>query len=97
MVTPAGSDTKGGVARRERLLRDLPAALQKEEARIFAAAKRLDASGDRLKADLLFELSRKAFHALQEIERSRRSAEGLDDALERGNQMLFRLGGVGTP
>lgn len=91
MATPAGSESKGGQARRERLLRDLPGALEREEKRVFAAAKRIEATGDKARAALLFDASRKAYQALEDVRRAQSGGSGLDEALERANQMLTRI------
>jgi hypothetical protein len=91
VVSPAGNQTRGGKERLDRLRRDLPALLDKEEKRVFAAAKRAEAAGDRPKAELLFDASRKAFQASQDIQRGVLGQVDLDEALERANQTLMRL------
>jgi hypothetical protein len=89
MAIPPGVETRGGLARRERLLLDLPAALEKEEARIFAAAKRIEATGDRARAALYFELSRQAYDTQRQLRESGRGVG--DEDLERAHRLFVRL------
>jgi hypothetical protein len=91
IVVTAGLRSKGAQLRRERLMRDLPRALQAEEARTFAAAKRQEAAGVPAEAQRLFGLSRTAFQAQEEIRRAQERGQGLDLALERGSQVLLRI------
>lgn len=73
------------------MLQDLPRALEVQEARIFAAAKRAEAAGDKARAVLLFDLSRQAYHARERIRAAAHGRPGLDEALEQGNQLCTRL------
>lgn len=89
MAIPPGVETRGGLARREKLLQDLPAALGKEEARIFAAAKRIESTGDRARADLLFEMSRQAYDMQRRLRDAGRGVG--DEELERAHRLFVRL------
>ena len=73
------------------MLQDLPRALEVQEARVFAEAKRAEAAGDRSRAELLFDLSRQAFQARQRVLAAAAGRPGLDEALERANQLCTRL------
>jgi hypothetical protein len=94
VALPAGLGSKGANARRERLQARLPGELAREEARLFAAAKRFEAQGDAEKARHLFGLSREAYLAAQAIEAAREGGDEpvLDEALEAGQRLLNRLG-----
>lgn len=90
MASPAGSRTRGGRERRSRLIEELPRALESQEARLFALAKRLEAAGDAPRAVALFELSRQAYEARRAILHPPAGSD-LDEALERGNQLLLKM------
>jgi hypothetical protein len=91
VALPAGTASKGGMARRDRLLRELPRALEREEARTFAEAKRMEAKGLKEAAERLFEASREAFRARLDIEAARAGKGDLEVALEEGNRLMLRI------